>query len=291
MHIVCRAVCPDIVTNCELTCIERRPIDLEHMQQQHNAYVNTFRQLALDGEDIEVIELPVLPGHADSMFVEDVAMIYKECAVLTRPGAVSRQGEVDGIVDTVRALRPAVGAVMRVEAPGTIEGGDVFCVGKYVFVGKSTRTNDDGYQQVKAFLEPFGYEVVQCPISKCLHLKSAVSMLADDTVRINPDWVEPSHFTSRGLGLMIVDASEPDSANVVSIVTSRKEDHRRRRRTILVPAAFPKMQEQIHAFVEERNNNNNNSEEETMLFSMVVLEVDEVAKAEGALTCCSLIFY
>jgi len=156
LTVVVRAV-PRSIADCQLTCIDRLPISLDIARKQHAQYVEIFSS----NERIDVIELEELPEHPDSVFVEDVALIFNECAIATRPGAVSRRGEVQGIVEVLHRLRSKVEIVVE---PAIVDGGDVAVVGRNVFVGCSTRTNTDGFEQLKRFLEPHGYRCLQVPV-------------------------------------------------------------------------------------------------------------------------------
>lgn len=281
LTVVCRAVSSAIDKQlCELTCIERQPISFAVVEEQHLAYVQVFRDMIAEGYNVELIELPALNELPDSMFVEDVAMLYNDCAVITRPGAPSRRPEVDPMVETVKKLRPDN---YRIVEPGTVDGGDVLYVAnsKYVFVGKSTRSNDAAFEQMTAYLGKHGLECVQCVVKGVLHLKSAVSFASEDTVLLNPEWIDPAIFTSRGFRVIEVDAKEPDSANVLSF--SAEKDGKALR-TIFSPAAFPGTAARIRAFAEEETKAGRPTRQ-------ILLKVDEIAKAEGALTCCSLLSY
>lgn len=281
LTVVCRKVSKAISSGaCELTCIEREPISLERVESQHEAYVQVFRDMVKKGYNIELIELPALNDLPDSMFVEDVAMLYNNCAVITRPGAPSRRPEVDPIVDTVKQIRPEN---YRIAEPGTVDGGDVLYVAnsKYVFVGKSTRSNDSAFEQMTTYLGKHGLECVQCAVRGCLHLKSAVSFLSEDAVLLNPAWIDAGIFTSRGFRVVEVDPAEPDSANVLSF-SAEKDGHALR--TIFSPAKFTGTAARVKAFVEAEASAGRPTQQ-------IILEVDEIAKAEGALTCCSLLSY
>jgi dimethylargininase len=155
----------------------------------------------------------------------------------------------------LRAYRP----LRFVDAPGTVDGGDVLVVGRRVYVGRTTRTNDEGIAQMRAMLE--GYEVVGVEVTGCLHLKSAVTAAADGLLVINPRWAPRHIFT--GCDFVDVDASEPHAANVLRIGD-----------TVIYPAAsFPK----TAARLERRG------------VQLRLVEATELAKAEGAVTCCSII--
>jgi dimethylargininase len=158
----------------ELTHLERVPVDANLAIQQWNRYVDVFRGLGWD-----VRELPASESHPDGVFVEDTVVIFDDLAVLTRPGALSRRGEVE-------SMRPAAAAtgreVVEITSPGTLEGGDILKVGRTVYVGRTARTNAEGAAQLRALLEPRGWRVVEVPVTRALHLKSAVTALPDGTV-------------------------------------------------------------------------------------------------------------
>lgn len=284
LTVICRDVSDSIEKQtCELTCIERQPISAAVVRAQHQKYVQVFRDMIAEGYKIDLIELPALPDLPDSIFVEDVAMLYNSCAVITRPGAPSRRPEVDPIVETIRRVRPEN---MRVAEPGTVDGGDVLHVrdSKYVFVGRSKRTNDAAFAQLTEYLGRHGLECVQVPTTGCLHIKCAVTFLSTDTVLVNPNYVDASVFSSRGFRVVNIDPSpsETESANVLNFVAEKENGERLA--TIFSPAAYPRTGAIVKAFAEAETAAGRPTRQ-------VVLEVDEIAKAEGALTCCSLLSY
>jgi dimethylargininase len=240
------------IDRCELTNLERLPIDLARASAQHHVYEETLKSLG-----VEVLALPEEPELPDAVFVEDAAVVLDECAIITRPGADSRKPETESVA---RALAP-YRSLYTIQAPGTVDGGDVLVVGKRIWVGQSTRSNRSAIDQMQAFLEPFGYKVRGVPVSGCLHLKSAVSQVARDTLLINPAWVDKGHFP--GMQFIDVDPSEPYAANVLLIGQA-----------MLYQPAYPK----THLRLEAAGLN------------PILVDQSELAKAEGALTCCSLIF-
>jgi len=237
---------------CELTHLDRQPIDLDLARAQHHQYEAALRELGC-----EVISLPPEPDLPDSVFVEDAALVFDEVAVITRPGADSRKPEAESIA---RALSP-YRAMFTIEAPGTMDGGDVLRVGKTVYVGLSSRSNRSGVEQLQGILAPHGYTVKGVEVTGCLHLKSAVTQVSEDTLLINPAWVDRSIFGA--MKFIEVDESEPSAANAVWIGG-----------TVLYPSSFPKTRQRL---------------EEAGL-RLKIVDASEVAKAEGAVTCCSLIF-
>ena len=236
---------------CEITHIERTPIDLDRARAQHGGYVHALKSLGC-----EVIELPAEPHLPDSVFVEDTAVILPEVAVITRPGADSRKPETESIARALAPLRKLV----HVREPATVDGGDVLVVGRKIFVGLSTRSNRDAIDQLQTLLEKYGYSVLGVQLHDCLHLKSAVTRVDDETLLINKNWVDTSHFV--GFDLIEVDPSEPYAANCLPVEN-----------TIIFPTAFPGTRARLEA-------------RGTVICGM---DVSELAKAEGAVTCCSLI--
>jgi dimethylargininase len=236
---------------CEITHIDRTPIDLDTARKQHHEYVKALTQLGC-----QVVELPEEADLPDSVFVEDAAFILPEVAVITRPGADSRKPETES---TTRALSP-YRALVHVTPPASVDGGDVLVLDKNIYIGLSTRSNMEAVNQLNSRLDKFGYKVHGVELTDCLHLKTAVTRVDDKTLLINKNWVDASHFN--GFDLIEVDASEPFVANCLPVNGK-----------IIYPTAFPNTQRKL----EEKG------------FSIVNVNLDELAKAEGAVTCCSLI--
>ena len=236
---------------CEITHIDRTPINVEVARAQHQGYVN-----ALAAIGCQIQELPAEANLPDSVFVEDTAFILPEVAVITRPGADSRKPETESII---RALSPHR-ALVHVTAPATIDGGDVLVLGKNIYVGLSTRSNSAAIEQLQHLLDHYGYKVIGTEMTDCLHLKTAVTRVDDNTLLINKNWVSPDYFS--GYDLIEVDPSEPFAANCLPVNGQ-----------IIYPTSFPK----TRAKLEARG------------YKIQAVTVDELAKAEGAVTCCSLI--
>lgn len=238
-------------SECEITHIERTPIDVETARAQHHEYVK-----ALSSIGCEVLELPAEADLPDSVFVEDAAFILPEVAVITRPGADSRKPETESIIPTLSPHR----ALVHVTAPATVDGGDVLVLGKNIYIGISTRSNDAAIHQLQKLLDVYGYKVTGVDMHDCLHLKTALTKVDDNTVLINPNWVDTSHF--KDLNWIEVDPAEPFAANCLPV-----------NGFIIYPTSFPK----TRAKLESRG------------YKIQAVTVDELAKAEGAVTCCSLI--
>ena len=176
---------------------------------------------------------------------------------MTRPGALSRRAESA----TVAAALGAHRSLRSIEAPGTLDGGDVLRIGRRLHVGQSERSNAEGIEQLRALLAEFGYSVEGVAIHGCLHLKSAVTALDDETVLLQPAWVDPTAFAR--YRIVEVDPSEEHAANVLRIGSA-----------VISPACFPRTHARIRATGIE----------------VVTVDVSELQKAEGAVTCCSLVF-
>jgi len=191
------------------------------------------------------------------VFVEDTAIVLDELAIITRPGADSRKPETQSVAEALKSYRK----LFSIEPPGTIDGGDVLRIGQTVFVGLSVRSNPTGIEQMRMLLTPYGYAVKGVEVSGCLHLKTAVTAVAENTALINRAWVDADAFTS--ITLIDIAPSEPFGANALLV-----ED------TVVYPCAYPETRQRL--------------EEQGIIVSAV--EVSELAKAEGGVTCCSLIF-
>jgi dimethylargininase len=157
-----------------VTHIERSPIDVDLAQRQWEAYVQVLRE-----HDWHVVQVPPAPECADSVFVEDAVLMYRNVAIITRPGALERRGETPAVESVVEALGCSIN---RIREPGTLDGGDVLKVGDTLYVGRGGRTNGEGIRQLRAIVEPLGATVVAVPLTKVLHLKSAVTALPDGTI-------------------------------------------------------------------------------------------------------------
>lgn len=237
---------------CELTHVARAPIDVARAQEQHAAY-----NAALVSLGCEIVKLPALHDHPDAVFVEDTVLVLDELAVLTRPGAVSRRSEVDSMAEAVSRYR----SVRRIAAPGRIDGGDILRIGRTLYVGASSRSDEDGIAQLRDFVAPFAYAVTAVPLHGCLHLKSAVTQVADDTVLLQPAWIDATQFSH--LRQIHVDDTEEHAANTLRIGDS-----------LVLPSAFPRTRERL----------------ERAGFATAAVDVSELQKAEGAVTCCSVVF-
>lgn len=237
----------------ERSFVGRDPIDMERARAQHAAYVELLRTLGC-----EVTTLNVNAAFADGVFVEDTALVFDELAVLASPGAPSRRGEVAGIAAELRKHRTAVA---EITLPATLDGGDVFVSGRVVCVGRSARTNAEGAAALARILAPFGYVVRTVGLRDCLHLKSACCPLPDGRLLVNPQWADLRDL--RGFDIVEVADGEPFAADVLVIG-----------RSVVSMAVHPKTAALIGA----------------LGFDSRTLDLGEFAKAEGGVTCMSLVF-
>lgn len=237
---------------CQLTHLDRQPIDLELARRQHASYE---KLLALYG--CEILQLPEQPDLPDAVFVEDTAVVLDELAVLARPGSVTRRPEVRSMAKALQEFR----TVLPIEAPATLDGGDVLRVGRTILVGLSSRTKRRAVDQLRRLLEPFAYTVSAVPLRGCLHLKSAVTQVGPDLLLVNPAWIDVSLLAS--FRLLEIDPSEPQAANALLMDE-----------IVIYPQAFPATKDRL----------------ERAGCTVQAVEVSELAKAEGGVTCCSLIF-
>jgi len=251
MRAIVRSPSPAL-RDCALTFLARQPIDVQRAAAQHARYI-----AALSKQGLDVCVLPAELDLPDAVFVEDTAVVVDECAVITRPGLESRRAEVESIARTLETFRPLI----RVTAPGTIEGGDVLRVGRTFFVGQTPRTNAEGTRQLEDALGPHAYDIVRVTPAGCLHLKSAVTYVGDETVLVNPEWIDVSLF-SRWQCIPVA-PEEPYGANALLAGE-----------VVHVAASAPVTRRKLDA----------------LGFATESIDTSEFEKAEAALTCLSLIF-
>ena len=245
-----REVSPSIA-ECELTYLARTPIRVEVARAQHRGYERLLTSLGC-----EVQRVAPAPEQPDAVFVEDMAVVVDEVAIIARPGAKSRRREAPPVAAALKRLRP----IARIQAPATLDGGDVLVIGRSVFVGRTSRTNAEGVKQLQTSLSPYGYAVHGIPVTGCLHLKSAVTALDDRTVLLNPQWVNADAFA--GYRVVEVAPTEPAAANILRVGSA-----------LVYASSYPRTLDQLR----------------TLGYTPSTTDVSELAKAEGAVTCCSLI--
>lgn len=247
MIAITRDVSPSI-QNAELTHMDRVRIDYERAAAQHRMYREALASLGC-----KVIDLPADPAHPDCVFVEDTAIVLDDLAVITRPGAESRRGETPAIAEALRPYRRLV----QIEAPATVDGGDVLVLNDRIYVGMSTRSNASAVEQLRALT---GREVIPVDVHGALHLKTAITRVSHDALLVNPEWVDLAPF--RSWQLIEVAPAEPFAGNALLLGE-----------VVLYANAFPQTRARLEAHgIEVRT-----------------VDADELAKAEGGVTCCSLL--
>ena len=237
---------------CELTHLDREAIDVARARAQHRAY-----EEALARAGCRVESLPALDDLPDSVFVEDVAVVLDEIAVIMRPGAESRRPETSHIAPVLTRHR----RVTFIRPPGTLDGGDVLRLGRRIFVGRSGRSDESGIEQLRTVAWPYGYTVTAVPVSGCLHLKSAVTEISPGVILVSPAWVDAAAFGD--VRALEIDPDEPFAANGL-LVGDR----------LIYPESFPRTRRRLEAAG----------------IAIEPVDVSELQKAEGAVTCCSLVF-
>lgn len=236
----------------ERTYVGHDAIDFGRALKQHAAYEDALRMCGA-----RVVQLDVNRGLPDCVFVEDTAIVLDEVAVMMSMGAASRRGEPPGIERVLRRFRE----IERVALPATIDGGDVVRCGRALYVGESARTNAAGIAALRDIVAPYGYTVTAVPVRSCLHLKSACSTLPDGSFLVNADWIDVVHLPADRLVRL---PTEEAWAGDVLVIGER----------IIASDAFPR----TIALLRSHG------------WTVLSVAVSEFAKAEGGVTCMSLVF-
>ena len=246
-----RQVSPSFAA-CELTFLDRQPIDVAKAIEQHRNYEACLTDLG-----IHVMSLPADDAFPDGVFVEDAAIVLDEVAIVTRPGAESRRGETKSIAQALSNFRE----LRYIREPGTLEGGDVLLVGRTLYVGLSRRTNREGISQLTDVVDSLGYRVVLVEVTGCLHLKSGACWAGGDMILANREWVDVNQF--RDFKIIEVPSDEPSAADVLPIGDA-----------LLVPSNFVHTRKILEA----------------LGIQVHPIDVSELQKAEAGVTCMSLLF-
>ena len=226
--------------------------DYDRLLQQHATYIDLLRSL-----NLAVTVLDSLPAYPDAYFVEDVAVVTPEIAVITHPGAASRQGEEAAIKEPLAEFKPT----RCIQSPGTVDGGDVLMVGKQFFIGISERTNQASAEQLGNILAGYGYEYTAVAVAAGLHLKSSVNYVGKNTLLITAEFTDQPAFAR--YAKIILDADEVYAANTLLV-----NEH------LIMPQGFPKTRAKLAK----------------LGLPISEIDVSEVQKMDGGLTCMSLRF-
>jgi dimethylargininase len=234
-----------------VTHIRRTPVDIALAQAQHAAYVS-----ALEVSGWQIQQVPAAEDFPDSVFVEDTVVVCEDLAVLARPGAAARRGEVADVASVTGRLGLRTATIQE---PGTLDGGDVLQAGDAVFVGRGGRTNGPGIRQLRALLAPLGRRVIAVPLRNVLHLKSAVTALPDGTFVLLPQLVPAGLFPA------VRPVDEEAGCHVVPLGADR----------VLIAASAPRTAELL----------------DDLGFTPVVVDISEFEKLEGCVTCLSVLLH
>lgn len=246
----CKAVTEGITSAPELG----KP-DYEKALQQHASYIEALKQCGC-----EVTVLPADENFPDSCFVEDTAVLTKKCAVISNPGAETRNKETEAMIPVIKQFYPEE-CIEYINAPGTMEGGDVMMVGDTFYIGKSARTNEEGIKQFTEILGKYGYTVIEVPLEKVLHLKTGVNYLENNHMLVSGEFVEKPEFAS----YMKHEIPEEEAYAANCIWVNDK---------VLVPAGYPT----VEKIVKE------------MGYEVILVDTSEFRKIDGGLSCLSLRF-
>ncbi len=230
---------------------DQRPIDVALARQQHRRYCEILSELGWT-----VLLLPPDDRYPDGPFTEDTAVVAGKAALITRPGAASRRGEVEATAEILGCFLD----LTRMTAPATLEGGDVLCMGDKIFVGRTARTNDPGIDALTRWADP-SRTVVAVDVEGALHLKSVVNALGDATVVLSGDGVDPAAFSE----YKVLKVPEKEAARLSFLAIGDK---------VLLPADCP---ETARLFRQKG-------------FTPILLDISEIRKAQAGLTCMSVLF-
>ena len=246
----CKALVEGITSNPQLG----KP-DYTLALQQHDDYIAALRQCG-----VEVTILPADERYPDSCFVEDPAVITSRCAIITNPGAPSRNGEKDEIIDAVRKFFPE-DKIEYIQSPGTLEGGDVMMVGNHFYVGRSARTNEEGIRQFIAILEKYGLSGSEVTLEEVLHLKTGVNYLENGNMLVAGEFVRKPEFAQ--YNRVEIPQEEAYAANCIWV-----------NGTVIVPKGYPAVEAAVRA----------------LGYPVLLVDTSEYRKIDGGLSCLSLRF-
>jgi dimethylargininase len=227
--------------------------DYEKALQQHDKYIEALKRCG-----VEVTILEAEERYPDSVFVEDTAVLAEKCAIITNPGASSRQGEEISIKE---ALKKFYTHIESITVPGTLEGGDVMRVRDHFYVGLSARTNEEGARQFAKILNKYGYTVSNVKMEKYLHLKTGLAYLENNNLLTAGEFINRPGFET--FNRIVIDDSESYGANCIWV-----------NNVVLVPMGYPKTKAAIEA----------------LGYKTLAVDVSEFKKLDGGLSCLSLRF-
>ncbi len=255
-NIIARKPCQTIVYGLTMNP-QLGGVDYNLCLQQHQNYLDILKKLKLD---VYVIEPD--NNFPDSVFVEDAALLTDKCAVITNPGAPTRNGEKTEMAAHVAQFYDPRKNIHYIQYPGTLDAGDVMMVDNDFYVGLTARTNQDGINQLTEIFRPYGYNVIPVPVAEGLHLKSSVSYLEHNNLLITNDLFDNPLFDK--FNKILVPDDEKYCANSIWV-----------NETIIVPTGYPKTLEMIKSLKG---------------YKVVTCDTSEIRKLDGGLSCTSLRF-
>ena len=253
-HVIVRRPCPSVCEGITSAPELGRP-DYEKALRQHDDYIAALKQC-----DVDVTVLEADERYPDSCFVEDTAVLTPNCAIISNPGAPTRQRESSYMVDVIKRFYPE-DRVEYITAPGTMEGGDVMMVGNHFYIGLSARTNEEGCRQFIAALEKHGHTGSVVPLEKVLHLKTGLAYLENNNLLVAGEFCDKEEFAR--FNRIVIDPAESYSANCMWVND-----------TVLVPAGYPNTRAAI----------------ERAGYPVIEVDTSEFRKIDGGLSCLSLRF-
>lgn len=253
-HVIVRRPCRAMVEGITSAPELGKP-DYELALKQHDKYIQALKECGVDVTVLEADE-----RYPDSCFVEDPAVITRKCAIITNPGAASRNGEKNEIIDAVRKFFKDED-IEYIKPPGTLEGGDVMMVGDHFYVGRSARTNEEGIRQFLAILEKHGLSGSEVPLEKVLHLKTGVNYLEDDNMLVAGEFVDKPEFDK--FNKIVIPEDEAYAANCIWMNGK-----------VIVPEGYPAVEKAVR----------------DAGYPVILVDTSEYRKLDGGLSCLSLRF-
>ena len=253
-HVIVRRPCKAMVEGITSGMYPGKP-DYELALKQHDDYIEALKQC-----DVDVTILPADERYPDSCFVEDPALLTRECAIITNPGAESRNGEKLEIIDAIKKFYPEE-KIEYIQDPGTLEGGDVMMVGDHFFVGRSARTNEEGIRQLTEILAKYGMTCSEVPLYEVLHLKTGVNYLEDNNMLVSGEFVDKPDFEK--YNRVVIPEEEAYAANCIWVND-----------TVIVPEGYPAVLKAV----------------QDLGYKTILVDTSEYRKLDGGLSCLSLRF-
>ena len=253
-HVIVKTPCKNVLSGITSAPELGKP-DYELALREHAAYIEALKKCGVD-----VTVLPADEAFPDSCFVEDVAVVTRKCAIVTNPGAASRNGETAAIVPVLGRFYPEE-KIHRIEAPGTLEGGDVMMVGDTFYVGESARTNREGIRQFAAILGQYGFSCVSVPLEHVLHLKTGVNYLENGNLLVSGEFCDKACFAQ--YKRTEIPAEEAYAANCIWV-----------NGTVIVPEGYPAVLRAVQG----------------LGYPTLTVNTSEFRKIDGGLSCLSLRF-